>query len=283
MQKKTSFFQRFYVAICLVFFYLPILVTMIFSFNSSKSLTRFTGFSVRWYTELLHNTEVSKAVYVSVTIAILATVISTVLGTITAIGLSKSRKVLKETLLNINNLPILNPDIVTAIGLMLLFSSLGFRKGYFTMLLAHISFCTPYVITSVYPKVRSLDPNLANAAMDLGATPFQALTKVIVPMIKDGIFAGALLAFTMSFDDFVISYFVSGNGVKNISIVVYNMTKHGAYIWLQNRLCLREKDMHIGMFSEYRCEETIRECNILMEQYAKTNRISSCEKKTLAA
>lgn len=225
MQKKISFFQRFYVAICLVFFYLPILVTMIFSFNSSKSLTRFTGFSMRWYTELLHNTEVSKAVYVSVTIAILATVISTVLGTITAIGLSKSRKVLKETLLNINNLPILNPDIVTAIGLMLLFSSLGFRKGYFTMLLAHISFCTPYVITSVYPKVRSLDPNLANAAMDLGATPFQALTKVIVPMIKDGIFAGALLAFTMSFDDFVISYFVSGNGVKNISIVVYNMTK----------------------------------------------------------
>ena len=221
MQKKTSFFQRFYVAICLVFFYLPILVTMIFSFNSSKSLTRFTGFSMRWYTELLHNTEVSKAVYVSVTIAILATVISTVLGTITAIGLSKSRKVLKETLLNINNLPILNPDIVTAIGLMLLFSSLGFRKGYFTMLLAHISFCTPFVITSVYPKVRSLDPNLANAAMDLGATPFQALTKVIVPMIKDGIFAGALLAFTMSFDDFVISYFVSGNGVKNISIVVY--------------------------------------------------------------
>ena len=176
MQKKTSFFQRFYVAICLVFFYLPILVTMIFSFNSSKSLTRFTGFSMRWYTELLHNTEVSKAVYVSVTIAILATVISTVLGTITAIGLSKSRKVLKETLLNINNLPILNPDIVTAIGLMLLFSSLGFRKGYFTMLLAHISFCTPYVITSVYPKVRSLDPNLANEAMDLGATPFQALT-----------------------------------------------------------------------------------------------------------
>ena len=108
---------------------------------------------------------------------------------------------------------------------MLLFSSLGFRKGYMTMLLAHIAFCTPYVITSVYPKVRGLDPNMANAAMDLGATPYQALTKVIVPMIKEGIFAGALLAFTMSFDDFVISYFVSGNGVKNISIVVYNMTK----------------------------------------------------------
>jgi spermidine/putrescine transport system permease protein len=198
---------------------------MIFSFNSSKSLTRFTGFSLRWYQELLGNGEVIKAVYVSVTIAIIATIVSTILGTITAIGLSKSKKVIKELLLNINNIPILNPEIVTAISLMLLFSSLGFRKGYLTMLLAHIAFCTPYVITSVYPKVRALDPNMANAAMDLGATPFQALTKVIVPMIKEGIFAGALLAFTMSFDDFVISYFVSGNGVKNISIVVYNMTK----------------------------------------------------------
>lgn len=225
MKKKNGILSRFYVVLCLVFFYLPILVTIIFSFNSSKSLTKFTGFSLKWYTELIGNTEVTQAVYVSLTIAILATVISTVLGTITAIGLSKSRKVVKELLLNINNLPILNPDIVTAISLMLLFSSMGLRKGYFTMLLAHIAFCTPYVITSVYPKVRSLDPNLANAAMDLGATPAQALTKVIIPMIKDGIFAGVLLAFTMSFDDFVISYFVSGNGVKNISIVVYNMTK----------------------------------------------------------
>ena len=225
MKRKNTIFSKLYVVLCLAFFYLPILVTMIFSFNSSKSLTRFTGFSLRWYGELINNMEISKAVYVSVSIAILATIISTVLGTITAIGLSKSRKVLKELLLTINNFPILNPEIVTAIGLMLLFSSLGMTKGYLTMLLAHIAFCTPYVITSVYPKVRSLDPNLANAAMDLGATPYQALTKVIVPMIKEGIFAGALLAFTMSFDDFVISYFVSGNGVKNISIVVYNMTK----------------------------------------------------------
>lgn len=225
MKKKKSFWTRFYVVLCLAFFYLPILVTMIFSFNSSKSLTRFSGFSLKWYAELINNVEVVKAVYVSVSIAIIATIISTVLGTITAIGLSRSRKVLRDLILNINNIPILNPEIVTAIGLMLLFSSIGMRKGYVTMLIAHISFCTPYVITSVYPKVRSLDPNLANAAMDLGATPFEALTKVIVPMIKEGIFAGALLAFTMSFDDFVISYFVTGNGTKNISIVVYNMTK----------------------------------------------------------
>ena len=119
----------------------------------------------------------------------------------------------------------MNPEIVTAIGLMILFTALKIEKGYVTLLLAHISFCTPYVITSVYPKIRELDVNIANAAMDLGATPFQALTKVIVPMIKPGIYAGMLLAFTMSFDDFVISYFVSGNGVMNISTIVYNMTK----------------------------------------------------------
>lgn len=225
MKRKRSFFSKFYIAICFAFFYLPILVTIVFSFNSSKSLSKFTGFSLRWYESLVKNSEVMSALYVSVTIAILATIVSTVLGTITAIGLSKSRKIIKDMVLSMNDIPILNPDIVTAIGWMLLFSSLGLQKGYFTMLLAHIAFCTPYVITSVYPKVRSLDSNLANAAMDLGATPFEALTKVILPMIRPGIFAGALLAFTMSFDDFVISYFVTGNGVKNISIVVYNMTK----------------------------------------------------------
>ena len=128
---------------------------------------------MRWYSELLANGEVMSAVYVSVTVALLSTAISTVLGTMTAIGLSKSRKFMKEYLLNINNIPILNPEIVTAISLMLLFSSLAIPKGYLTMLLAHISFCTPFVITSVYPKVRSLDPNLANAAMDLGLRRFR--------------------------------------------------------------------------------------------------------------
>ena len=225
MKKFTNFISKFYMVLLFVFFYLPIVVTVVFSFNSSKSLTHFTGFSLRWYQELLSNSEVMSAVYVSVTIALLATVISTVLGTLTALGLSKSRKFVKQYLLNVNNIPILSPEIVIAISLMLMFSSIGMPKGYWTMLLAHISFCTPFVITNVYPKVRSLDPNLANAAMDLGATPYQALTKVIVPIIRPGIFAGALMAFTMSFDDFVISYFVSGNGVKNISIVVYNMTK----------------------------------------------------------
>lgn len=223
--KKSGIFSFIYIGICFVFFYLPILVTIIFSFNSSKSLTKFSGFSMKWYGELLADGEIMKAVSVSFSIAIIATVVATILGTVTAIGLSKNKKVVKEWILNINNIPIMNPEIVTAIGLMILFSSLKISKGYVTMLIAHIIFCTPYVITSVYPKVRSLDPNLANAAMDLGATPFQALTKVIIPMVKEGIYAGILLSFTMSFDDFVISYFVTGNGVQNISIIVYNMTK----------------------------------------------------------
>lgn len=225
MKKKNKTFSLVYILLCFALFYIPILVTVIFSFNSSKSLTKFTGFSLRWYSELLQNNDIMSAVYVTITIAIISTAVSTVLGTLTAIGLTKNRKLIRESILNINNIPIMNPDIVTAIGLMLLFSSLKLEKGYITMLLAHIAFSTPYVITSVYPKVKSLDQNIANAALDLGATPYQALTKVIIPMIKPGIYAGMLLAFSMSIDDFVISYFVSGNGVMNISIIVYNMTK----------------------------------------------------------
>lgn len=225
MKKKISIGSKLYITLMFIFFYLPILVTMFFSFNSSKSLTSFAGFSLRWYKKLLTDSNIISAVYVSISIAVIATIVSTILGTITAIGLSKSKKVLKEWLLNINNMPIMNPDIVTAIGLMILFTSVRMERGYMTMLLAHIAFCTPYVIVNVYPKVRSMDHNLADVAMDLGATPFQALTKVILPMLKPGIYAGMLLAFTMSIDDFVVSYFVTGNGVSNISIVVYNMTK----------------------------------------------------------
>ena len=225
MKRKLSIGPKLYIGLMYIFFYLPILVTMFFSFNSSKSLTSFSGFSFRWYEKLVTDSNIISAVYVSVSIALIATLVSTVLGTITTIGLSKSKKIIREWLLNVNNMPIMNPEIVTAIGLMILFTSARMERGYITMLLAHIAFCTPYVIISVYPKVKAMDHNLADAAMDLGATPYQALTKVILPMLKPGIVAGMLLAFTMSIDDFVISYFVTGNGVSNISIIVYNMTK----------------------------------------------------------
>ena len=145
-------FSRIYLILIFAFLYAPLIVMVLISFNSGDSTTQMAGFSLKWYAELINNVEVVKAVYVSVSIAIIATIISTILGTITAIGLSRSRKVLRDLILNINNIPILNPEIVTAIGLMLLFSSIGMRKGYVTMLIAHISFCTPYVITSVYPN-----------------------------------------------------------------------------------------------------------------------------------
>ena len=166
-----------------------------------------------------------EAVLYTVIIAVIATVVATVVGTITAIGLSKSRKVVQKMVERINDLPVMNPDIVTAISLLMFFSVLTVKKGFGTLLIAHIMFCIPYVMLSVTPKLRSLDPNLIDAAMDLGATPFQALAKVIVPQIKPGIVSGALIAFTMSFDDFVISYFTTGNGVNNISILVYTMSK----------------------------------------------------------
>lgn len=225
MKKKTSVGSKIILTLTMLFFYLPILYIIVFSFNDSRSLTKFGGFSLRWYEKMFADSTMMEAVLYTVIIAVIATVVATVVGTITAIGLSKSRKVVQKMVERINDLPVMNPDIVTAISLLMFFSVLTVKKGFGTLLIAHIMFCIPYVMLSVTPKLRSLDPNLIDAAMDLGATPFQALAKVIVPQIKPGIVSGALIAFTMSFDDFVISYFTTGNGVNNISILVYTMSK----------------------------------------------------------
>lgn len=225
MKKGNRTFGKILMVLTLAFFYLPILYMIIFSFNAGKSLTAFTGFSLRWYQHMLDSKDMMEALYTTFTVAIIATLISTAVGTISAIGLSKSKKILRDVMDQVNNFPMMNPEIVTAIGFMLLFITFKIEKGYATMLLAHIAFCIPYVMLSVMPKIRSLDPNLADAAMDLGATPWQALIRVIVPEITPGIISGALIAFTMSVDDFIISYFVTGGGVKNLSIVVYTMSK----------------------------------------------------------
>ena len=225
MKESKKILSKIYMVLILAFFYLPILYTVVFSFNSGRSLTRFDGFSLRWYERMFSDSNMMSAIFYTIVIALLATAISTVVGTIAAIGLSNCRKLVRGTMEQVNNLPISNPDIVTAIGLLMFFSMIGVKKGFATMLLAHVMFCIPYVMLSVMPKLRSLDPNLADAALDLGATPWQALTKVIVPQIMPGIISGALVAFTMSFDDFIISYFVTGNGVNNISILVYTMSK----------------------------------------------------------
>lgn len=225
MKKDKRIIGKILMVLMILFFYLPIVFMVIFSFNESKSLTHFTGFSLNWYEKLFQNRDMMESLYVTITVAVIATIVSTIVGTISAIGLSKSSKIVKKVMMQLNDFPIMNPEIVTAIGLMLLFITFHIERGFMTMLLAHITFCIPYVILSVMPKIRSLDPNLSDAAMDLGATPWQALTKVLVPQIMPGIVSGALIAFTMSFDDFIISYFVTGGGVKNLSIMVYTMSR----------------------------------------------------------
>ncbi len=222
MKKHLS---KFYLALIMLFFYAPIVYVIVFSFNDARSLTTFTGFSLRWYEKMFKSRSIMSSVYYTVIIAVIATAVSTVVGTVAAIGLSKSNKLLKEVVTQVNNLPMLNPEIVTAIGLMLFFTSLNIETGFTTLLLAHIAFCIPYVMLSVMPRLRMLDDNIAEAALDLGCTPVQALTKVIIPQIKTGIFSGALIAFTMSFDDFVISYFTTGPGINNISTYVYSSVK----------------------------------------------------------
>ena len=223
--KKWSILSKIVIGLTLFFFYLPIVYIIIFSFNSSASLTSLDGFSLRWYEKVFRSSDMMGSIWYTILCAVIATVVSTVFGTFTAIGLSRTGKHLRHSVERINELPVMNPDIVTAIGLLMLFSALTVTKGFATMVIAHIMFCTPYVILTVMPKLMKLDPNLTDAALDLGCNPFQAMTKVIIPQIKPNIIAGALIAFTMSFDDFVISYFVTGNGVNNISIQVYTMTK----------------------------------------------------------
>ncbi len=225
MEQKTKLHEKLFLILIMAFFYVPIIYVVIFSFNSSKSLSTFTGFSLQWYEKMFANRTIMEAIGYTVSCAVIATVVSTIVGTITAIGLSKSRKALREAINQVNNLPMLNPDIVTAIGFMLFFTSLRIKTGFTTMVLAHIAFCIPYVILSVMPKLRTLDPNLAEAALDLGCTPLQALWKVIIPQIMPGIISGALVAFSMSFDDFVISLFTTGPGINNISIYVYANVK----------------------------------------------------------
>jgi spermidine/putrescine transport system permease protein len=195
-----------------------------FSFNSSRSLTVFEGFSLRWYLELFNDIQVNEAVTNTFIVAVVATVISTLIGTFAAIAISRMRRVVKDAILSVNNLPIVNPEIVTAVALLLLFLSLGVTQGYVTMILAHIAFLTPYVIVTIYPKLRTMDENIVEAALDLGASPWKTIWLVIVPNIKHVIFAAASIAFTLSFDDFVISYFTAGT-VKNISIFLYTLRR----------------------------------------------------------
>ncbi len=220
-------YQKLYLGLMFLFLYAPIFVLIFFSFNQSESMGHWSGFSLKWYRELFRSERIQNAFFYTIVCAIISTTVSTILGTISALGIYKITKKLRELVLNVNYLPIINPDIVTAVSLMILYISIGFQRGFSTMVFAHIMFSTPYVILTVLPRLNTMDPNIIDAATDLGATPLQAVRKVIIPEIMPGIIAGALIAFTMSIDDFVISYFNTANSVTNLSIEIYNMARRG--------------------------------------------------------
>ena len=246
MNKNNSFLNRLFMVLVFVFLYAPIVLLIIFSFNAGKSNVVWQGFSLEWYGKLLNNRLIMQSVYTTLLVSLLATVIATMAGTFAAIGFYAMRRKVREPLMTVNNIPMMNADIVTGVSLCLLFvaffngwgsfaswfNSLGlFRPptrltmGFGTLLIAHITFNIPYVILSVGPKLRQMDKNLVDAAMDLGCTWMQAFRKVILPEIKPGIVSGALTAFTMSIDDFVISYFTAGSSASTLAMTIYGMTK----------------------------------------------------------
>ena len=216
--------KRLYLGLVLLFLYAPIVVLMVYSFNASETRAVWGGFSLKWYQALFMDSDILEALYVTVSVAALATLASTVMGTVAAIGIHSMKSWTRSLYMNITNLPMLMPDIVTGISLMILFIFVKLPRGYGTMLLAHITFDIPYVIFSVLPRLRRMNPNTYEAALDLGAKPFTALRKVLLPEIMPGVITGALLAFTMSLDDFVISYFTSVR-TSNLSMLIYSMTR----------------------------------------------------------
>ena len=220
---------RIYTALILLFLYAPIFVLIVFSFNDSKSRTVWMGFTLDWYRELFRDEEIMRSLYTTLAVSFLSAAVATIVGTFTAVGFFNMKKRIRAPLLYVNNIPLINADIITGVGMCLLFVSLGsvlkFRLGFGTLLIAHITFNIPYVILSVLPKLYQLDANLVDAARDLGCTWFKAFRKVIIPEIMPGIINGALIAFTMSIDDFVISYFTAGSRVMTLSMRIFSMTR----------------------------------------------------------
>lgn len=229
MQNKNPVISKVLNVLVFAFLYLPIAVLIVFSFNDSKSRTVWSGFSLHWYEELFQDEEILSAFSTTLTVSVLAALIATVLGTAAAIGFHSMRRKPRHLLMTINNIPMTNADIITGVSLMLLFvftgNLLGFSLGFGTLLVAHITFNIPYVVLAVLPKLRQLNPNLGEAAMDLGATPWQAFWKVLMPELRPGILNGLLIAFTLSIDDFVISYFTAGSEVATLAMQIYAMTR----------------------------------------------------------
>ena len=225
-------FSKLYTVLVFLFLYAPIIVLIVFSFNSSSSTSMFTGFSVQWYKALFQDEATLRALYNTVILAVCSSIIATALGTAAAVGIDKLRKgPVRSGIMAVTNIPMMNPEIVTGISMMLLFVfvgklvSDGAVLGFGTMLIAHVTFNLPYVILNVLPKLRQTDRNLAEAAQDLGCRPVSAFFKVVLPSIMPGVITGMIMAFTLSLDDFIISYFTSGPGFQTLPIAIFSMTK----------------------------------------------------------
>ena len=226
MKKLRNFFRGTYLGLMLIFLYAPILVLMVFSFNGSKSMARWTGFSFKWYEALMHDSTIMNALMVTLSVAVISALVATFIGTFAAIGIHSMKKRPRAVVENISRLPMVNPDLVTGISFMMLFAAMGIKGGYTRMLIAHITFNIPYVIFSVMPKLRQSSNLLYEAAMDLGCTPMMAIRKVVIPDIMPGIVSGFVLAFTLSLDDFVVSWFAT-DGIQNLSIYIYGIARRG--------------------------------------------------------
>ena len=232
MKKRLSPFSGFFMALVYMFLYAPIAVMIFFSFNSAKSTTKFEGFSFKWYEELFRKPEVIEALINTLILALASAAIATLLGTLAAVGINMVKnKPFPSPMMMVTNIPMMNPDIVTGVSLMLLFVFVGRFIGaadspsFVTLLIAHVTFNLPYVILNVLPKLRGMDRSLVEAAMDLGCTPVSSFFKVVLPEIMPGIFSGALMAFTLSLDDFVISYFTSGADFQTLPLYMYSITR----------------------------------------------------------
>ena len=223
----TKALKRFYVVLIFIFLYAPIGTLIVLSFNESRTRAKWGGFTFKWYIELFKNRDIMEALYTTLAIAFISSIIATIIGTAACIGMNSMNKRTKAVLMGITNIPMLNADIVTGISLMLLFLSFGIRFGFGTILLSHITFNIPYVILSVMPRMRNLNPHTYEAALDLGASPVYAFFKVTFPDLLPGILSGFLMAFTMSLDDFIITHFTKGAGIDTLSTKIYTEVRKG--------------------------------------------------------
>ena len=225
-----------YIALILLFLYMPILLLIFFSFNAGHSNVIFSGFSLHWYAELFQDEHMPRALANTLIIASISSVAATIIGTMAALRINKLKRFFRSVVMNVTYIPVLNPDIITGVSLMLLFIALNIPLGYFTVIIAHITFNIPYVILAIMPKLRQTDPHIVEAANDLGASPFQAFWKILFPQILPGILSGLLMAFTLSVDDFVITFFLRGTSVETLATVIYTNTKQKIPLTI-NALC----------------------------------------------